>query len=346
MIRKVGKKNYAGCVAPGAQPHTIGMIVDLNARYVRPHTAQVNQAVLRHLVEVAGEVPLLTAITEGLVRRLARHLMSEVSPSSAVTYLQRLHALIGFAVSHHYMSHNPMPPISKLLPPVPSRSKHPLTLRQIRRLESVPIAHESTRRAFFFSIYTGLRLSDVETLRWGDISCHNGVWVLCKEQVKTRSSIEIILTRQALQILDLERGGADLPVSGRVFADLMSRTTISKDLEGWKERAGLDIDLTFHVARHTFASLLYSTGASMADVSVLCGHKSLLTTERYIHSFVDSRRQVMIRMEGMLEGVGASPHPAQRSLMTRLWGSVTHKCNKVMCKLLKMNINAFGLQNY
>lgn len=271
---------------------------------MRPHTAQISHAVFSHIYALSSKDPQLSDIDADFIHQLARYLAERVSPSSAATYLQRLHALLTFAIDNRLLDTDPMPPISKLLHRQKRQSKRtPLSREQLARLAQAPIPHESTRRAFYFSIYTGLRLSDIETLRWTDLAIRDGGVFLTKTQVKTGTPVSMLLTRRALDIIGRPSGN----VQGLIFADLMSRGTIAADLSAWGRAARIGTKLTFHVARHTFASLLHSIGTSVADVSQLCGHSSVLTTERYIHGYDDKQRSAMIQMDRLL----ASAIPAR-----------------------------------
>ena len=53
------------------------------------------------------------------------------------------------------------------------------------------------------------------------------------------------------------------------------------DLKKWVEAAGITKDVTFHVARHTAATLLLNSGASLATVAFQLGHKDVRMTQIY-----------------------------------------------------------------
>lgn len=133
------------------------------------------------------------------------------------------------------------------------------------------------KRAFLFACFTGLRLSDIETLRWEHLQVVNGVSTIVKIQQKTRSEIRIPLNHEARSLLSRSRHREAL-----VF-DLPSRSTISACLREWTASAGIDKHLTFHVSRHTFATLLLTAGVEIYTVSKLCGHRDVHTTEIYAH---------------------------------------------------------------
>lgn len=68
--------------------------------------------------------------------------------------------------------------------------------------------------------------------------------------------------------------------SGKIFT-LPRSSTINSDIKRWAERAGVDKKLTYHVSRHTYATLLITKGVDVYTVSKLLGHKSVRTTQIY-----------------------------------------------------------------
>jgi integrase len=63
-------------------------------------------------------------------------------------------------------------------------------------------------------------------------------------------------------------------------------------------------DLRIHDLRHTFASQLASSGASLALIGSLLGHSSPATTHRYAHLFPDAEREAVARVGAILTNVG------------------------------------------
>lgn len=308
-----------------------------------------------------GELPV-EAVTESLVRGWAKDLQSTLRRSSACTYLQRLYAALEYAYRQGMVAEQRLPKISSMLHADGQvRQKMPLTFAELHRLEHTAAPHESTRRAFLFAAYTGLRLSDIETLCWGHIVADGDGMRLEKHQVKTGACVVVPLTRQARELLWL-RTAADLDGNDpeqRVFGDLMSRSTIASDLRIWAAQTGVEKEVSFHVARHTFASLLSTMGVPMADVSQLCGHSSITVTQRYVHSFESARLSAI----HLLESGAAAQQPHIEEPRTDRLMLVGHRLDGVMhwlgsrisrgilmlvsvCNLLIFSYCAFGMQKY
>lgn len=280
----------------------------------RPSTRKGTLAFLLHLADFGGQDLTLRQITPDFCHAFARHLLQQVKPNSARTYLQKLHAVLQEAVARGLIAQNPMPPISTLLPRFTPPERAFLSARNLAKLENTPCPHPETRQAFLFACHTGLRLSDIETLRWEHIRRHARGYILVKAQVKTGSVVRIPLDKTAVQILAAQQQGYDH--TGSVFR-LLSRTIISRDLRRWASAAGLDLHLTFHVARHTFATLMVSQGVSIYAVSQLCGHADVRTTQIYARLIDPARFNAIGQLERALSPHrGAPSTPLPRLILT------------------------------
>ena len=154
-----------------------------------------------------------------------------------------------------------------------------LTIDEVKRLIDTPCDKDIVKRAFLFSCNCGLRRGDILSLRWKDITFDDGAWRVCTRMKKTTNLVYIPLPKQAMRWLGSnpgERDGEEL-----VFAGL-SAGLISDHLHTWVEKAGIKGKrVTFHVARHTYATMLISLGVDLYTVSKLLGHSSIRHTQRY-----------------------------------------------------------------
>lgn len=266
-------------------------------------------ALLTHLADFGGQNLTLKKATPDFCRAFAQYLLLHVKPNSARTYLQKLHAIFQAAVDRGLLAQNPMPPIATLIPRFTPPERAFLSVEDLAKLEATPCPHFETRQAFFFACHTGLRLSDIETLRWEHIRRHDRGYILVKAQVKTGGVVRIPLDRTAIQILaDLQQ--VHNP-DGPVF-HLLSRTIVSRDLHRWAAAAGIGKHLTFHVARHTFATLMVSQGVSIYAVSQLCGHADVRTTQLYARLIDPARFDAIGQLERALmprHGQRTNPPP-------------------------------------
>lgn len=175
----------------------------------------------------------------------------------------------------------------------PASTRCYLTFAEVQRFANTPtitIYEDKTHPAFLFSCFCGLRLSDIEALTWGQIRPQNDNTIQIElTQIKTKGKLYLPLSKNALKYLP-ERKSA--PNSAKVF-DLPSRAAISKALTNLTKRAQIDKRVTFHVARHTFATLDLAFGADLYTVSKLLGHTDIKTTQIYAKIVDENKRKAV-----------------------------------------------------
>ena len=277
---------------------------------VRSNTQKGNYALLQHLKAFNGTKKLkIKNIDAKFCKNFAIYLTNRMKSSSAKTYMQKLHALLEDAVFCGYISYNPMPAIDRMLPRYVPNSKDHLTVSEVKKLELTHCRHQSTKLAFLFSCYTGLRLSDIETLRWTDICKQSNGYLLKKVQVKTNCEVQVPLGRQAINILK-KTEIKDEQCSDYVFK-LPSRSTISTDLKTWANSAGINKNITFHVSRVTFVTLSIAADVNIYVVSKLCGHTNVKTTQVYARIIDTTQQDAIMRLDEIFEN-SKSPKTTKR----------------------------------
>lgn len=183
-----------------------------------------------------------------------------------------------------------------------SKVKH-LTKEQLECLIGLYHNDQEERRKeyiemFLFALYgCGLRLVDILTLQWSNIDLKNRT--INKIQVKTRNRNIVPITEQAFKILEKWTNRHDRFIFGLLPDDFdlddsaglyLKRNNITKcinqSLNTLSRKMGLPFELTFHVARHTFAVHSLNNGVPMTMVSQLLGHSSTEITEKVYAHFV------------------------------------------------------------
>jgi len=269
-------KSHTSRMAANNTP--VALIAEQRQSSHKQHSRAITHALLSHLESFAGHKPLVSEITPRFCSRFAKHLLRKVKTESARTYLQKLHAILSLCVQMHLIPVNPLTDIHTLLPQRQYSERIFLTANEIQQLSLAECPAESTKQAFLFACYTGLRISDIETLLWKHIHVEPAGTFIVKSQFKTNRTVRIPLCRQALDILN------QIPRSRNphVFR-LRSRTSIANDLKTWTLNAAINKHITFHTSRHSFASLLVFNAVDILTISRLCGHASTRTTEIYTH---------------------------------------------------------------
>jgi integrase len=142
------------------------------------------------------------------------------------------------------------------------------------------------KKAFLFSCYTGLRISDLKTLIWGDIQ--HGPDQIIKRQKKTKEIVYIPLNKIAWGIIN---DGYLHNYTETIFPLL--EKVLYYTLRTLAKRAGIEKKIGWHTARHTFAVLSLEAGAEIYTVSKLLGHTDVKTTQVYAKATDKMKRAVV-----------------------------------------------------
>jgi integrase len=161
-----------------------------------------------------------------------------------------------------------------------------LTVDELKELVKTPANNIQTRNAFLFSCFTGLRLGDIEALTFKQIS--NGF--LTFNQHKTDESQRLKLHPQALQILKQQKKNSR---NNKLIFHLYDNKAVNKHIKKWVEEANIDKKISFHCARHTFATMCLTNDIDIFTVSKLLGHKDLESTQIYA-KLIDKKKDEAI----------------------------------------------------
>lgn len=135
------------------------------------------------------------------------------------------------------------------------------------------------RDVFVFSCFTGLAYIDIAMLRHGNIVCmDNRKWIMTRRK-KTDVETNVLLLDIPERLVDRYRT-EDSNDESRIFPMLSNQKTNSY-LKEIADLCGIGKNLTFHMARHTFATMSLSKGVPMESVSKMLGHTNIRTTQIY-----------------------------------------------------------------
>ena len=247
----------------------------------RIRTQRGDMALLHHLKSFYDNNIYINTINTKFCIEFTSYLINivKIKVNSAKTYLQKLHAILEDALYLDYIEANPMPPLNKLLPQYIAKEKEYLTVEEILKLQKATCQHEISKLAFLFACYTGLRLSDVETLKWDNIRKQGNYQMIIKIQIKTNNEVRIPLSIHAIEILEYIK--TRKYYDKNIIFNMYSRSTTYKDLNELARNAKIEKHITFHVSRISFVTLSVSAGISIFVISKLCGHTNIKTTQIY-----------------------------------------------------------------
>lgn len=148
---------------------------------------------------------------------------------------------------------------------------------------------EIVRDIFLFSCYTGLSYSDVEKLKPSDIitGIDGKKWItIFREKTEGRSSIPLLPT--ALEVIEKYKNFPENVCEGKLLP-VKSNQKLNAYLKEIGDICGIRKNMSFHLARHTFATTVTLTnGVPIETVSSMLGHRSIRTTQIY-SKVVDSK---------------------------------------------------------
>lgn len=248
-------------------------------------------SVLKHLIKYKGNSIRLAEVDPKWLEGFKDYLLnkartksnSKLSQNSVHSYFNKVKACLKQAMKDKLISYNPAVEVEGVKQGDTQREF--LTLEELRKLTQTECEIPIMKNAFLFSALTGLRWSDINKLTWGEIqhSKEQG-WYIRFKQKKTKGYETLPISEQARNFL-----GEKEERSERVFKGLKYSAWHNLRLAQWVMRAGITKNITFHCARHTYATLQLTLGTDIYTVSKLLGHRHLKTTEVYA-KIVDAKK--------------------------------------------------------
>ena len=181
----------------------------------------------------------------------------------------------------------------------PDKHREFLTPEELTRFLNVETATGNERQvqlAFGLSSMTGLRLGDMQHLRWSDIKDIDGTPTICISQRKTKRVVSIPLNDLAQSLLPpRDESNPD----ALVYHLVKKSDNISKYVRRIKDKAGIEKDFTYHSSRHTTATLAITAGADISAVKEMMGHGSVTSTEVYAKVSLDKKIQAVNLTDGV-----------------------------------------------
>lgn len=201
------------------------------------------------------------------------------------------------AVKAKLIPFNPFGGIEEI-PTAEEDTREFLTVGEVKRLINTPIKNEMIKRAFLFAVMTGLRYSDLSAITWGEIEQgDDGSYMIRFRMKKVKRQQTVYLSGEAMKWLP-ERGEAR---NDEVIFSLPKNDSANRQLARWVEQAGITKKVTFHVGRHTAATLLLNQNVPIAAVSKFLGHTKISTTEIYAKVLNESVKKAVSVQDGLFD---------------------------------------------
>lgn len=216
-----------------------------------------------------------------IVCRFAESLVSESRGCGAASTYTRFKKVVIHAVEEGILSHNPCIGVR-----CPSNGdnlvKDILSEEEIRKMINTHYKNENMeiKRAFLFCLYTGIRFCDVISLKFSNFDLPNHILSFEQSKTKGRSGRSIVHIPIREDIAELIHKDSSTGADSKVFR-LPSHPTCLKELRKWTTAAGIRKHITWHCARHSFATNILKNGADIKVVADLLGHSGLKYVEKY-----------------------------------------------------------------
>jgi len=279
-------------------------IADLAARFDTDHltkrrdtTATDYRSILRgHILPTLGTMRV-TDLRHSDVEKLHRKIAA-TAPYRANRAVSVLSKMMSLAVRWEMRADNPVRGIERA--PEEKRERF-LTPAEITRLSEVLATHpeRTSCRAIRLLLLTGARRGETLSATWAQFDLDRGVWTKPSASTKQAKEHRVPLSAPALAVLAELRADAE-PDCVYVFPG--KRTVGAKGSVTWAplteikrawasvtRAAGID-GVRVHDLRHTYASILASSGLSLPIIGRLLGHTQAATTHRYAHLADDPLR--------------------------------------------------------
>lgn len=225
---------------------------------------------------IEGEFPFYR-VDEKFCEDFKQYLIDDELKNNTVWVLiLKLKAILNKAVRDRIIPVNPARYVKIKLE---ETEKIYLTIDEIKKLSKKDYDIKDIKKAFLFACFTGLRLSDIKLLTWKQV--REGK--LYFKQKKTRGIEYLPLSQSAMSILNEKRTEEEISEDEKNIFNLKIKRSedIGAHLRKWAKAAEVDKYVTFHTARHTFATLSLTYGIDLFTVSKMLGHKNINTTQVY-----------------------------------------------------------------
>ncbi|ANF52925.1 recombinase [Chryseobacterium glaciei] len=202
--------------------------------------------------------------------------------NTAVKYIKNFKKIIRLCMANGWLSKDPFLSYKAKLKVV---ERPYLTKEEIQAIYEKEFASDrliQVRDIFLFSCYTGLAYVDVKKLTKSNVNigidCDQ--WIFTHRQ-KTDTSTRVPLLPLAQELI-LKYEDHPECVNSNVLFPVLSNQKMNSYLKEIVNVCGINKELTFHIARHTFATTVtLSNGVPIESVSKMLGHTNIKTTQHY-----------------------------------------------------------------
>lgn len=228
--------------------------------------------------------------------------------NTVMKHIQRLRKLVTMAYHLEWITRDPF---VRWKPTFEKREREFLSANELSNLETYyfPIERlERVKDLFVFSCYTGISYADIIKLN-KETHIHKGIdgnnWIITNRQ-KTKTMVKIPLLEKAQELIDKYQNHPMTVITETLFP-VITNEKLNLYLKEIADACGIKKNLTFHMARHTFATTItLSNGVPIETVSKLLGHTKIATTQIYARVIERKVSDDMAALKSKLENLSKS----------------------------------------
>lgn len=221
--------------------------------------------------------------------------------NTVMKHIERLRKMINVAIKNEWLERDPF---AKFQAKFIRNDREFLSQDDLEKIEAKEfkvLRLQWAKDLFIFSCFTGLAYCDVMRLTPQNISLGiDGEYWIMTSRKKTNQPVRVPLLPKALNIVEKYRNHPRALASGTLFPNL-SNQKINAYLKEIADLCSIEKNLTFHLARHTFATTVTLTnGVPIETVSKMLGHTSIRTTQIYAKVIENKVSQDMLSLRAVL----------------------------------------------
>lgn len=222
--------------------------------------------------------------------------------NTTVKYVKNVKKIINICIANGWLDKDPFSNYKIKLEDVDRKYLTQYELEQLLNKDLHTSRLDQVRDMFIFSCFTGLAFIDVKKLTYDKIikGIDGKLWIDTNRE-KTKIESKIPLLETPLKILKKYEDHPYTIRTGHVLP-LISNQKTNAYLKEIAVLCGINKNLTYHCARHTFATTItLSNGVPIESVSKMLGHKSIRTTQHYAKITDTKISNDMSNLENILE---------------------------------------------
>lgn len=236
-----------------------------------------------------------------LVNHTPKDHQKPLNNNGIMKHIERLRKMINLAVKLDWLSKDPFASFKKHYEKVERYCLNTAELDILAQKEFKIDRLKNVCDMFLFCCYTGLAYIDLAELKSENIvtGVDGELWIYTN-RAKTDTSVHVPILPQARELMEMYYDDPRAQNNGTVFP-VISNQRMNGYLKEIADLCGITKILTFHIARHTFATTVtLSNGVPIESVSKMLGHTSIRTTQIYAKVVETKLSEYMGRLKDRL----------------------------------------------